>query len=128
MRVLRGSERGERCIATTEPWEAWCSLQEPLLGPDGTYGCVIRGNGASSNQATCTTQDNGKVLGTYPTWKCEMCGVFDGAGACTCDESHCYARKDATLTYGARGPGPTRTDLTRCARIGRVTHLRWGPK
>jgi hypothetical protein len=87
-------------IATTEPWDAWCALQEPLLGPDGTYGCVIKGGGASSDQATCTTQDNsGSVLGTYPTWRCEMCGVFDGSGLCTCDENHCYARKDATLTF-----------------------------
>lgn len=85
-------------IATTEPWDEWCSLQEPQLGPYG-YGCVIQGNGASSDQTTCTTQDNGQVLGTYPAWKCEICGVFGGGGACTCDENHCYARMDATLTY-----------------------------
>jgi hypothetical protein len=86
-------------IATTEPWEDWCALQEPLLGIDGTYGCVIQGNGASSDQANCTTQDNGRVLATYPTWKCELCGVFTGTGACTCDADHCYARKDVSLTY-----------------------------
>jgi len=85
-------------IATTEAWQDWCALQTPQYTEGYGWSCILAGNGASSDGKTCTTQDNGKVLATYPVWKCTACGVF-GTSLCACDESGCRASEEPTHVF-----------------------------
>ena len=87
-------------IASTEAWQDWCALQTPVYsGPDFGWGCILRGNGASSDGVSCTTSDSsGNDLGTYPVWKCSACGIFSG-GMCACDENGCFANTEPTQVY-----------------------------
>ena len=84
-------------IASTEAWQDWCALQTPLYTEGSGWSC-IRGNGATSDGTACTTQENGKVLDTYPMWKCAACGIF-GPSVCACDENGCGASDDPTHVF-----------------------------
>jgi hypothetical protein len=114
-------------ISAAEPWDDWCSLQEPVFTPEYGWGCTYRGGG-SSGDGMCQVQDNrGQPLGDYPLWKCEMCGAFNiEGGVCGCDEAGCSFNRNPTHTFNFEGtvdsvisgPDPRCPDCT--VRLTRV--------
>lgn len=115
-------------ISSAEPWDEWCSLQEPVFTEEsGWWGCTYRGGG-SSGGGMCQVQNNrGQPLADYPQWKCDMCGAFSfEGGVCGCDESGCSFNRTATHTFAFElvddgvmsGPDPNCPDCT--VRLERV--------
>jgi len=109
--LLQGTLEGQRVrfvVATTEPWREWCSLQTPVAGVDGTYGClagkappvpVVRC--AADGACTLTNPLSG---GPQPVdeGKAALCGALlfhprgttGGSATCVCNASGCAARAD----------------------------------
>lgn len=114
-------------ISVSEPWDEWCSLQEPVFTEEYGWGCTYRGGG-SANMDSCQVQDNrGQPLADYPLWKCQACGAFGGGGVCSCDAEGCGFNHTPTHTYDLElsddgsvlsGPDPTCGDCT--VRLERV--------
>jgi hypothetical protein len=105
--VVRGAECDavlRVSISSAEPWDEWCSLQEPVYTDDYGWGCTYRGGG-SSGGGVCQVQDNrGQPLGEYPLWKCLACGAFSSeGGVCGCDEAGCSFNRTPTHTFNFEG-------------------------
>ncbi|HEX6767168.1 MAG TPA: hypothetical protein VF103_16840 [Polyangiaceae bacterium] len=86
-------------ISAWQTWDSWCDLQEPAFNDvDGTYACMIKGRGGSSDGTTCSVQDgNGNVLAEYPQWRCDLCGW--GGNVCACTETECSYNPEPTHTF-----------------------------
>ncbi len=99
--VVRGAGCDETfrfSVATSELWQEWCSMQEPVNTPGVGWGCTYRGGGSSS-QGECTIQDDaGNALAIYPLWKCMACGAFT-PGVCACNENGCFASNEPTHVF-----------------------------
>jgi len=88
--------RGAGCDATlrfsfssTEIFDDWCRMMEPVYTPEYGWGCTLQGGGGG-DQDTCTVTTNEGETATYPMWKCAACG-FVGPRVCECDEGGCFA-------------------------------------
>jgi hypothetical protein len=118
-------------VSAAEPWDEWCSLQTPQCRPELGCGCIYKGGG-SSNSTMCDAQDGrGNVLGTYPLWKCQMCGRSDSDGVCECSETSCSFNHTVTHTFDLEliqsggvdvltGPSPDRACSDCTVRLERV--------
>ena len=91
-------------ISSAEPWNEWCTLQEPVYTDGYGWGCTYLGGG-SSGGGMCTVQDNrGQELATYPLWKCQSCGTFGPeGGVCGCTEEGCSFNRTPTHTFNFEG-------------------------
>jgi hypothetical protein len=89
-------------ISVAQPWDEWCSLQEPVYTPEMGWGCTYRGGGSSGGDR-CDVQDGrGNVLAEYPLWKCQSCGSFGRGGVCECSEAGCRYNHEPTDTLDLR--------------------------
>jgi hypothetical protein len=86
-------------ISSAEPWDEWCSLQEPVYTDGYGWGCTYLGGG-SIGGGVCNVQDGrGNTLGEYPAWKCYACAGFGAEAVCACDEASCSFNRTPTDTY-----------------------------
>jgi hypothetical protein len=83
-------------IATSELFDEWCGMMEPVYTNEYGWGCTIQGGG-SFNETECVAQAPGQSA-TYPTWKCLACGL-GSSKVCACDESSCFANPEPDLTF-----------------------------
>lgn len=115
-------------VSTRQGYESWCALQTPIEGSDGTFGCMMRGNGGSFDGTTCNvTDESGRIIADYPAWRCALCG-FLGGSVCSCDARSCNYNAEPThvfnLTLNADGnvlSGPDATCPDCTVRLDRIT-------
>jgi len=84
-------------FATTELFDDWCGMMEPVYTPDFGWGCTLQGSG-QGNAEICTMMTNEGVSATYPMWKCAACG-YAGQRVCSCEESGCFASTEPDHLY-----------------------------
>jgi len=107
-------------IATNELWQPWCALQTSVYSADiQSWGCVLRGNGGSSDGNNCTVQTSGWTR-TYPMWLCDACGAFGFGGVCACGQNGCNADMTVTETFDL-------TYTVSSAADGGITEILSGP-
>jgi hypothetical protein len=85
-------------VASTQIYDDWCALQQPIDNGERGWACMVLRGGASFDGETCWVQDNGSVVAEYPMWRCNLCGM-NGPSVCRCDASGCRYNPEPTHIF-----------------------------
>jgi hypothetical protein len=114
-------------ISSAEPWNLWCSFQDPIYSEGYGWACTVRSSRGSGGVGLCRVEDDRGQSFEYPSWKCHACGTFiPEVAVCSCTAAGCWFNQTPTDTYELvliddgvlSGPDPNCGDCT--VRLERV--------